>query len=494
MKQRVWEQIQQFTGALREERVSKTLFFLFAVLLLSIVPFFRALYYEGWPAGELPYYHMRMGTTFLEEGIPHEDTGVFLSRSYSLDPLDILMGFIGLLFGMKGAALLVPPLLGLVTLFFLYALLGMIFPSPKQRLIAGIFLAANPLFLTLFSELTNLTIISAVTAAGLYFFVQKKKTHWLAFVFFPLLLFYEIYHSIIAVSLLLILSSRFSSQKRREGIFLSSILLFGILIVFFTKQISIVLINPSFLGILQSAFSDVGGKFGFSFFAVFLAIIGFWALWKTKKIPSSFLGLCFFLLLLTLFVSFVYALYLQVFITIAATVGFFVLLKREWKIPELKNITLFLVILGLLFSATTVISRNATAFPDKETMSALSWLKQNSADDAVVLTAEKYGFVVEQAVGRKVVLDKLNPFAPETEQVREELQTLWYTRQLETAMAFLEKYHVKYIVVFADMRTGIVWKKEHQGLLFLLENGENFKKVFENDKVTIWRVYAKKKG
>lgn len=493
MKQHPFNQIQQFTAALREEKVSRTLLFLFAVLLLSIIPFFRLLYYDSWPTGELPYYHMRIGATLLEEGIPREDTAIFLSRPYSFDPLDILVGLLSAVIGSKAAALLVPPMLGLVTLFFVYALLDMIFPAPKQRLLAGIFLAANPLFLTIFSELTNLTIISTAVAAGLYFFLRKNKTKWLAFVFFPMLLFYEIWHSIVAVFLLLILSSRFSSQKKREGIFLSSILLLGILVVFFTKRMSIVLMQPSFLGLLQNAFSDIGGKFGLSFFAVFLAIIGFYTLWKNKKIPVSFLGLCFFLVLLAVFVSFVYALYLQVFITIAATFGFFVLLKREWKIKELKNITLFLVILGLLFSATSVISRNATAFPDKEAMSALSWLKENGKQNAVVLTAEKYGFLVEYAGEKRVVMDTLS-VAAATEQTREDMQRLWYTRQLETALPLLEKYQVTYVVVFEEMRTGVVWKKEHQGLLFLLENGENFKKVFENDKVTVWRVYEKKKG
>ena len=65
---------------------------------------------------------------------------------------------------------------------------------------------------------------------------------------------------------------------------------------------------------------------------------------------------------------------------------------------------------------------------------------------------------------------------------------LFSTRNLVTAKDLLEKNQISYIFITDEMRDGLVWKRENEGLLFLLGNEEEFKNVYNRSGYEIWKV------
>ncbi len=470
----------------KQKIICITMLFLFSLVLFSIVPSFRLKEYAGWPYGSESYYHMRIAEYILKEGIPEKDPNTILPIRYAFDPFQIVLGLVGKAFGMKNTAIMLPVLLGLGTIFFLYALLAIVFPIFKQRLLATIFIAASPIFLTIFSQVSNIAWIIFLIAAGFWCFLRDDKLQWLSLLFFPLLFFYDPFHTMIAMLLLLYVG--WEQKKRKKLYFLWSILGMGLLWIIWTKKIVVSIKIIGFLELLQVLLADLGAVLGMSLFGIILGAIGLSYLSQERKITWKECGLFLFLLLLTLFRSNEFAVYLNIGVAILAARGFLELAKKEWKLQDLRKITLFLLLLGIVYSGTTTVARHAIEFPDAETMQALQWLETESDENATLLTAPEYGFVVEQATKRMVLLDENGLAIEEGQRLQKQIETVFHARQKETALDILEQYQVDYILIFEEMTAGKVWNKKDEGLLFILEHEKNFKRVFENNKVIIWRV------
>ncbi len=471
----------------KEQKTSWRLFLLFSVLVLSLLPLYRYQNYGGWPIGEMVYDHTRLGKSIFTAGIFDSDPGIVASVSYLFDPFDIFIGAFGIFFGIRFAALFIPSLLGFITLILLYKILSQFLPSPRYHLLAGLFVLTNPLFLAIFSEATNLTFISTFVTTGIYFFLRKNRFWILSFFFFAVLFFYPLFHALLVIPLLLILSS--DHERKKNAFTLSLFLIVGIILSLFIKNNFFYISAPSLFVFIQQLFSDLGGKFGFSVFGMFLSLLGAFYLIEQKKMNNTVILITILILPFIMFISPIYSIYFLPLMSIAATYGFFSLLKREWKLRSLQNMTIFLLILGVIFSGTSVISRNATAAPSSEEISALLWLQDNSYENAIILTAEKYAALTATVTERRVLVDRKSSMDPRYLDLIQDINILYTTRKIDVATTLLEKYQIDYIVIFSEMREGIIWNRENEGLLFVLENGENFKKVFENNKVTIWSVY-----
>ncbi len=472
----------------KEASYSFILFFLFSLLTLSIIPIYRIQHFDAWPPGDLVYSHMQIGQYILTNGFPEHNPSLLLETPFHFDPFDLVVSLFGTLFSYKIAALLLPPLLGLFTLFFLYKILGLFFLHPKQHLLAGLFCLTNPVFLTLFTEATNLTFITFCLAAGSYFFIQKDRSQYAAPFFFGMILFYGSAHIILTTLLIFTLGKM--SSKPTYGNCLSFIFIVCLIAQFFLSSLQLQMVFPPYLILLQQLLSDFGGKFGISVFTLFISIFGAYTFWTERKVRAS--PHAFFFILATLFFTFFsasyYLLYLILPITVFATTGFFSLLRRQWKMENLRDLTIFLLILGIIFSATSTVSRTAALDPNPEMMDALLWLKENSYENAIILTSEKYANIVTSATERRIIYDKITAADPENKLIVEEVQRLFHTRDIDVALSLFEHYQIDYVIVFSDMSSGLVWDSNDEGLLFVLENGKNFKKVFENNNVIIWSV------
>ena len=123
--------------------------------------------------------------------------------------------------------------------------------------------------------------------------------------------------------------------------------------------------------------------------------------------------------------------------------------------------------------------------PDLGTTSSLEWLQ--SQNFGVVFSHYEKGFWIEGIANKSVVMDGLFDYSPDVEQRYNDSMTLFNSRNLKNTMTILDKYNVTYIWIDNKMKTGQVWEKENQGLLFLLKNSEKFKRVYYLNKIEIWK-------
>ena len=95
---------------------------------------------------------------------------------------------------------------------------------------------------------------------------------------------------------------------------------------------------------------------------------------------------------------------------------------------------------------------------------------------------------IQAISGNPVILDSNMGYISLLDARFNDSDELFYTRNLRLARELLNKYEVKYIWIDKEMKEGLIWTREEQGLLFLFRNKENFKKVYSNDNVEIWEV------
>ena len=66
--------------------------------------------------------------------------------------------------------------------------------------------------------------------------------------------------------------------------------------------------------------------------------------------------------------------------------------------------------------------------------------------------------------------------------------SIFQSRDLFQTLSLLRKYSIDYIWITPEMKAGLVWNREGEGLLFLFENSETFKKVYSEEGYEIWKV------
>jgi len=441
----------------REQHLSKIFFLALAALVLCIVPLYRYFFYDGYASQENTYFHMRMSETIFS-GIFSADPAVVMETSYFFDPFDALLGISRFFIGTH-AALLLPFILGIITLFFVYLTIAEYIPSAKQQLIAGIFLLSCPLTITLFTHATSYGFIAFLMSAGIYFYNRKT---WLAYIILPLLCFYSLYHSIVAILFLLLL------KKKPFALSVCLVILAGIFS--FLRHDSFQFQIPSLLILIQQLFSDFGSSFGLSIFGILLACFGL----STIQKKELWIVLC--ISILFIFVSPLYAIYFIPLLAYSASYGFFSLLERQWSLSHLQNIAVLLLILGILFSATSMISRIAQENPTPLHIQGLVWLGKNIEDKTIILTDKQYGFMAEYFTHQQVLFDKNTPVT----NIPLETSFIFYAKNPEQTTTLLDRYHIDYIIIFSET--------PHAQLSNYLLTKENFKKIFENSEITIWKI------
>ncbi len=223
--------------------------------------------------------------------------------------------------------------------------------------------------------------------------------------------------------------------------------------------------------------SDFGAVYGYSIFALLLAIIGIIMTWGNKKqyywtyaiTGASFMTGLFFgklILLNNIVIS---------GLTGAALSG---ISKRRWKIKFLRQACLLVLFCSLLFSSITHSINLARIEPKQEIFDALAKIEKEK-----VLTHTNYGFWVE-ATGNKPVA---TPFMKD-EEVEWDIASMFESTELEKTMNLLEKYNVTHVLITSEMEQGLVWKREGEGLAFLAENSERFKRIETGSEIKLWSL------
>ena len=310
----------------------------------------------------------------------------------------------------------------------------------------GIFLPGHLLALILF-------------AAGYYY-----RNSWISLPFFILFSLFSIVHTIIAG---IFVGYWYHTQRQR----LHSILLILITTTIFITPFYSYHVLPT--KHIESLSSDLGGVFGMSIFFIILTIIGIFHSWKHKKenIPR-------YALLAALLAAFIlfdqqFLIYLLIPCALFAAEGFLWISQRRWMIPSLKSLTLLIIFCGLIFSTLTAVKEVSIMAP--HSLEPFTWLAQQPRGTVVTSPATNY---LVAAVSKQPIMS-------------EDLSSLFASRNLDSAKSILATHDVSYILVTKEMREGETWTVDDEGLLFLLNDPDAFKLIYDEYGVKIWNTTFK---
>ena len=232
--------------------------------------------------------------------------------------------------------------------------------------------------------------------------------------------------------------------------------------------------------------SDFGSEVGMGFFKVLLAFIGVIILWKDKEKNAWPIILFFIMIISVLTLNYSYIIYTGLILAYFAAIGFYRLITRKWEVDTLKYLTAITLLSGLLFSTISYVHLISDAEPNSEQIEGMKWLKQYG-NNGYVLSDSQNGFWIQSFANMPVLLDDNPRFDSQINQKYEDAQTIYHSRNLDLTKNLLEKNQISYIFIDKKMQDNI-WKTPNEGLLFLAENSETFKKVYFSSKIVIYKV------
>ena len=174
--------------------------------------------------------------------------------------------------------------------------------------------------------------------------------------------------------------------------------------------------------------------------------------------------------------------YALFFLGIFAGFGFYRILIGKWKLELLKDLTIVLILCGLLFSTLSYLKSARDIKFDPTMSEALQGIEKN-VENGTILSYPGYGFAIEYYTENPVVADYLS-----SQKAINLSDTLFRLRNLDEFERLAEQNNIKYIVITPEMNQGLVWDREDQGLLFLLKNSESFNSVFDKNGYEVWEI------
>jgi hypothetical protein len=435
---------------------------------------------NSYSSGET-YYNVRMVEHFDENNQKHQD--VLQQRPYDFNLFHYI--FAKLNVNLEILAKFIPPIFGLISLLLLYFLLKAINMGHNDTFFAIIILATTPIFLYNFTTFSPEIIVLPIFLAGLLFFV--KGYYVPSAIFFGttalLNIFYTILGLIIVVGDYLIKRKHLLNLIINSGVIFISVLL-GVLLF----QINYFVAFTPLLSGLNGLLIEFGAMKSYAVISMGLAILGLFSWWKKESSKTMVLIVVLVLILSSIFFESI-RLPIAVVLAVFAAFSISYLANREWEIFVLKGVILLLILCILFFSAVLTLNMQTKNIIQKDA-SSFAFLSSVDVSDTI-LSVERNGFIIEYESGRRAYLDD-NSYKFKDYMLRKDTANrIYYARNLRDLETLLNKERITHIIVDSDMKSGEVWNGRSEGLLFFLENSDDFIKVFYNDEVQIYRYVGK---
>jgi len=494
--------IQKFIGLFASKKF--TIFLFFLCLFTFLTPnLFRG--NENGLIGEEAYFYIGITEQMLDDGLLNVyDQFSYGGREYDyVFPWAVILYLLNLLFGipLNILSVFLPYTLSILSFILIYFILKSFKFTIEQTNIGMLLLIISPTFLFLSSTSNKYILPFFLSLLAFYLFIHKnevlKNTSFVVFILLP---FFSLTMTLISLFLLLLYIYFY---KKGDATFFwaifGSVISLSVLGIFFpiisTSPFLDLFLNTSIQksseGInpfLMDLISDFGGDLGIGIFSLFLSIIGLFLIWWYKKNVALISVSLLFLILLSAkkIEPFIY---LNVFVALLSAIAIMEIAQLKWTSRVMKNFTILVIICGIVFSSISYINELRSELPNKNIIKSLEFIKGTTPVESTVLSYYKNGFWIESFAKRKTVMDSYFIGANDVEERYKDLQNLFKTRNIDKAMEILKKYEVNYIYVDNAMRQE-TWKYDEEGFLFLLKYSDNFKKIYLDDFVTIWRVEA----
>lgn len=455
------------------------IYVMLAAVIVLLIPFLvRFLFYDNIMIGDESYYHANIARQIIEQNQLIHDS------NYVFNPYQLVLASAGYFVGVEFASKLIPFLLGMLSALIFYLILKEFKMNIEERLFVLLILIASPAFIYL-SVISNTQSVPVfLTLLGTYFLLKKKIVFTvLSLVSFATAVSFGIFNALLVIAILL---AYLIKEKSKKTIILLSIIILisaAFMPVYFQEKAEVLQKE----GILQSSISDIGALAGIGIFNILLAFIGFSLIWRKKK-EYIFIFLPLLVMLISLFYLRTVVIYLSFVLAVFAGYAFTRIKNMDWEIKIIKRLTVLLIICGLAFSTISYLNRVSNMQPDKEVIKSLDWLKHYSEPNEIVFSHYSKGFWINAVAERPVVINKMFEYFPNAKEKFNDSLEIFYSRNLKNTKSLLEKYNIKYIWIDNEMKQGLIWEKEQQGLLFLFRNNETFNNIYNNQGIEIWEI------
>lgn len=439
--------------------------------------------------GEDPYLYSRLAEKINNNDVSYDDLS-YSGRTftYSLGQPLVFLFFTKFL-PERFVVYIIPLIFALISLYLFYLILKEFYIEPNVIYLSLIILILSPPFIYIFTSYTKFTAITLILLLTIYLSLKKDKTsEFISYLLYFIIPFFGYQYSVFILLLSFIYFKKENNIKRFKGILLSSL---ASLIIIYLPLI----IKYGFFELVKfdrylkykSLFSDLGSEFGTSIFILFLSFFGISYLWKFKyKYTYVYLTLLLFIIFLFFLPSFI--VYINFILAYLAALGIVHLLRSKWESETIRRLTMWLLIIGVIFSAITFINQVSQEKPNNNLYNALNYLKGYDSDKTVVFSHYSYGNLINTIANKKNVMDTNFLYAPRLNQHYQDSQLLLNTRNADLASELVKKYNIEYILITKEMKQGLVWNQEDEGLLFVVNSANIYKRIYYNDEVEIWRI------
>ncbi|GEM_PF-5367714 len=384
-----------------------------------------------------------------------------------INPIHFLLGILDKLVPLKVLSF-IPILLGGLCILLFHKLANKLnFSSKKSLLFMTLVISSPPFIYSLISLSSGLFILTFLLLGTYLLFYEKKTTRIFSLFFFLLAMTFDLFSSFFALGLILMIFFYFKDQRKFLGIS------FLFCAMFLIIQLFVGVLNPFFEQTtrfsISTLISDLGSESGLSFFILLLALFAAIGGERKQRILALF---CLPLLGYSLYIGRINLVAASIILFLAME-GLWMLTTKIWTYKNLKELTIYLIILGLLFSTITTIDRTQLLKPYSQEVEALQWIDHNSAPTSVVFSAK--------AEKEYVAYFAQRPFVSEFELTDQNINIMNATSVEETTL-LLEKFNVSLIYIPESMKT--VFPKD-RGILFVLKS-ERFKWVHSYNGAEVW--------
>ncbi len=438
------------------------------------------------PPGDLPYYHSRIASEILAGNIAGPDP-LLPARTPLRTPLHFFLAIFHLALPPLAAMLTLPWLCGLAILLLLNAVLVRLGVSETSRAAVLLVLGFSPAFLSMAVLAEPAGLALALLLGGTYCLLGGKR-RVLGAALLLMCASFGITEGLLAILVPLILLRGRGGQLPLWPLGGAAAMLLVRLAQYWTSEI------PSFLpgaGIAHH-FSDFGGLWGIPLFTFCLALVGALHYWRsTDRRGTKAAGVAVALAGM-LYPSFtVYATPI-----IATFAGAYLAhsLTSNWSLPDVKRMFFIVAVCGIAFAGLSHALNLSKLQPVPALADGLIPLRSLPPEHGAVFSHPRNGAWIAFFANREIMLDNQYEEVAGVNRRYADTQAALYSTDLRRTTDILDEYGVTFVLITREMEQGGVWTRPDQGLLFLLQSNETFKRGSSTGFTSAWQYIGRPDG
>ncbi len=209
-----------------------------------------------------------------------------------------------------------------------------------------------------------------------------------------------------------------------------------------------------------------------------------------------------------IFASLYYIPFLNIVVSALCGATLCFVVSRKWEILTVKVTTFFIITLLVVYSSAQFFYFLSISPPSEDVLRQLKYMAEKEFDFSTLATHPLYEIYVKQRITKNCDADTFYDLEPSQYLSRDfkEILTLWnstnrfnpdkiqalndffYSRSIDNTLIAGKFLNISHILITDEMRSGLMWDKKEEGLLFVIRNKDVFERVWENEDASLIKI------